>query len=494
MRPNFILMSVLFLLDASLVQAAFGPNVRVDHQDIPYYCYVPQVVVWQTDTAFPTVYVVFERDSGLTNRADVLFQKSTNGGRTWLPEDLVLHYGEEWAQDPFIALGQDGTIIVTFREKTLEFYSHTLSVRSTDGGATWQPPVQVDDIAGEVMTAGGRLAVDSVGDVICAYTDWRTDTARVWTSLSTDCGASWQPSVRVTYDTFAQSEYTHPVVCAQPGTGDYYLITKMSYQRDTVERMFPVLYRSTDRGRTWDGGIWCDSLFWTMQASVVADQEHVYCAWTGATSDTSSSSNSTRFQAYFPEPDTWGPVVRVIDEERYSPYHEPDLAVALNGSIHTTQMVADLDSNWNYDIHYRKSTDGGATWPEFSIVNDTLFEHQSDPSLAVDRNGCAYVAWYDFRNLYKSQIWFATDRELAIEESRMPASAEFPEASTIARGLLFLPEATSRKFQAASLLDISGRKVMALRSGPNDVRALAPGVYFVRKAQAQAVRKVVLLR
>jgi hypothetical protein len=31
----------------------------------------------------------------------------------------------------------------------------------------------------------------------------------------------------------------------------------------------------------------------------------------------------------------------------------------------------------------------------------------------------------------------------------------------------------------ASLLDISGRKVMGLRTGANDVRALAPGVYFV---------------
>jgi hypothetical protein len=37
---------------------------------------------------------------------------------------------------------------------------------------------------------------------------------------------------------------------------------------------------------------------------------------------------------------------------------------------------------------------------------------------------------------------------------------------------------------------------MELRSGANDVRALAPGVYFVREAQAQAqvVRKVVVTR
>jgi hypothetical protein len=68
----------------------------------------------------------------------------------------------------------------------------------------------------------------------------------------------------------------------------------------------------------------------------------------------------------------------------------------------------------------------------------------------------------------------------------------------VIRGVLYVPEASSHKPQAASLLDASGRKVLDLHPGANDVRALAPGVYFVReKPQAtspkpQAVRKIVL--
>jgi hypothetical protein len=48
----------------------------------------------------------------------------------------------------------------------------------------------------------------------------------------------------------------------------------------------------------------------------------------------------------------------------------------------------------------------------------------------------------------------------------------------------------------AQLLDISGRKVLDLKSGANDVSGLSPGVYFVRKAQAQAqaVGKVLIAR
>ena len=72
--------------------------------------------------------------------------------------------------------------------------------------------------------------------------------------------------------------------------------------------------------------------------------------------------------------------------------------------------------------------------------------------------------------------------------------------ATIARGVLVLDAAGSRQQTGyrAELLDVSGRKVMDLRVGDNDIRQLAPGVHFIREAQAQAqaqaVRKVVITR
>jgi len=60
--------------------------------------------------------------------------------------------------------------------------------------------------------------------------------------------------------------------------------------------------------------------------------------------------------------------------------------------------------------------------------------------------------------------------------------------------VLFFGEASSRKPQAASLLDAAGRKVVDLRAGANDVRGLAPGVYFIREVQPQVVRRVVVAK
>jgi hypothetical protein len=89
-----------------------------------------------------------------------------------------------------------------------------------------------------------------------------------------------------------------------------------------------------------------------------------------------------------------------------------------------------------------------------------------------------------------------------VQESPKPQASSHKPLPTIIRGVLFLPETVGgeRLAVGAHLLDISGRKVLTLQPGANDVRALAPGVYFVRdaqaqaQAQAQAVWKVILTR
>ena len=66
---------------------------------------------------------------------------------------------------------------------------------------------------------------------------------------------------------------------------------------------------------------------------------------------------------------------------------------------------------------------------------------------------------------------------------------------TICRGVLLLPDS-----QDVDLLDITGRKVMDLKPGENDVRHVAPGVYFIRRPETEdgrpstAVRKIVIQR
>jgi len=87
---------------------------------------------------------------------------------------------------------------------------------------------------------------------------------------------------------------------------------------------------------------------------------------------------------------------------------------------------------------------------------------------------------------------------LGVQESPVSPSPLRVSGPTVLRGVLMIGDRGRKTADRTELLDISGRKVLDLKPGANDVRGLAPGVYFVREAQAQAqaqaIHKVVVTR
>jgi parallel beta-helix repeat protein len=80
-----------------------------------------------------------------------------------------------------------------------------------------------------------------------------------------------------------------------------------------------------------------------------------------------------------------------------------------------------------------------------------------------------------------------------ISEQTLKHELFLREPATVLRGVLRWSHR-----EAGVLLDISGRQVMALQPGLNDIRHVAPGVYFVRRLETddgrprEAVRKVIV--
>jgi aminopeptidase N len=88
-----------------------------------------------------------------------------------------------------------------------------------------------------------------------------------------------------------------------------------------------------------------------------------------------------------------------------------------------------------------------------------------------------------------------------LDSARVTGIQEMPDGEvrmtntgpSIIRGVLLLGDCPQTgTVPKAVLLDVSGRKVLDLHAGANDVSGLCPGIYFVLEAQARAVRKVVL--
>ncbi len=91
--------------------------------------------------------------------------------------------------------------------------------------------------------------------------------------------------------------------------------------------------------------------------------------------------------------------------------------------------------------------------------------------------------------------WNAPWRTGVAEES--PKHEGQRTSQTICRGALSLVDGSRQTVDRAWLLDVTGRQVMELNPGENDIRHLAPGIYFLRSAESSgrtAVTKMVIQR
>ena len=179
-----------------------------------------------------------------------------------------------------------------------------------------------------------------------------------------------------------------------------------------------------------------------------------------------------------------------------------------------TNFVAlweDCCTSGNPDIYGTKVSPAGAVFGYGRVVRqDGVQSCLALGHIPGSHLFLAYQSWTGTtgNRIYNTdRIWGEMDPTLGqgIEETPNAKVRMTNGGATIVRGVLFLPKmgtvpsGTVPTF-GPSLLDISGRKVLDLKPGANDVRALAPGVYFVweeshaASSEPQAVLKVVVTR
>ncbi|MBM3330955.1 hypothetical protein FJY68_03775 [candidate division WOR-3 bacterium] len=501
--------ATLLLLLSVITSRGFGPNVRIDHQFLPNHgCHWCEITIGPGAPSSQPLYVVFEDDStrGPTIiRTDIMFQKSTDAGRTWLPTDVLIRRGAPCGESPDITTDSDGNVYIVYENvyrDTAGAYDHqVLCTRSSDGGATWSSPARIDDDS--VRYVGmTSIAADSAGDLFCAWTDWRTGYSHIWSSVSTDRGVTWSRNVRVDDDT-TDYDCAHAEVFVQPGTNHYLVAAQVPREFEEVPyvRMCAFLYRSTDRGLTFGPGVQLDTFNrYAGHPHVVADRDHIICDYFGNGREVRDTIIAEA-RTFYTQADSWGSPVAVTNLDfLHELYYSGTLAISGDGRVHTALMVS--DTAHGYNICYASSSNHGVTWSNLEVVNDdTARLGRWYPEIVADSAGHVYVVW-----TADGKIWFSTNSPLPGIAAEM-SNAELRAANnspTVVRNVLFLPKmgtvpSGTVPISGPWLIDIGGRKVMDLQPGENDVRALAPGVYFMRQAssvehQASNVSKVVVTR
>ena len=149
------------------------------------------------------------------------------------------------------------------------------------------------------------------------------------------------------------------------------------------------------------------------------------------------------------------------------------------------------------------------------VLKNIFWRGEHSLGKAVFAAKCSVITWYPTDDNYYGPAVLYTlfgDPALRVKhgfatgvaESQVPVPLHVAPTATIARGVLYLdaghvrdmteirPGISDRVPNQPALLDAAGRIVMNLHPGANDVRHLAPGVYFVR--QTSDVARVILTR
>jgi hypothetical protein len=503
----------LTMIAFSPTWALFGPNIRVDHENRPDYgCFHAAITIGQAGTLAQPLYVAIQDDSlqgFVTFRSDIYFQKSTDGGMTFLPEDILVKRGEAFACYPDITTDRAGNLYIVYTERLLGgSFGHIYCVRSTDQGNTWSAPSRVDDNLSTVMVGWARMAVDNANNLFIAWNDERLPFLHIWSSVSTDNGSTWRRNVRVDDDTIS-SDCFHPDVAVQP-ISNYYLVTATYpyYIRPNYISSHSMFTKSTDGGITFSPMINLDTFsYYCCQPHTVADRNYIICDYTGSNN---GNQNQTQSRSSSDGGTNWNPAVSVtqLDTLYSSYYNGAKLAIDQAGRIHTALMVGDLVT-WNYDIDYTSSFDYGVTWSERERVNDGATGIVvGDPDIAADSNGAAYVLWQDFRDV-RSEIWFATNRPSAIAEQNSNSLNSFIRCvPTIFRDKTsFQLSGTGDQITTISIYNSAGSLVrnLALKPATRSIiwqgsddfgLRCPPGIYIIKAERAGttiSTNKIVLL-
>ena len=193
------------------------------------------------------IYVVWE--DFRHNTSDLYFNRSLDKGVTWLSQDLWLTAVRPplaSATNPILLADTSGNLYLLWED--IREVPHSLYFnRSLDKGVTWLPhAIRLDRHAPNEITRGHRLAHDDSGHVYAAWAQGSETKVTVRFRHSDDYGATWTEKDQILDSGQGKDGPRVPWLTAD-GKGSVYVV----WSSDRTGRYHLYLNRSLDHGRTW---------------------------------------------------------------------------------------------------------------------------------------------------------------------------------------------------------------------------------------------------
>lgn len=334
--------------------------------------------------------------------SQIYYKRSPDGGSTWGP-DTRLSADPAGREHPAIAVS--GLNVYVAWHDTRGAHLNIYFKRSTDGGDTWGPDIQ--------LTTSGTAAHSSIAAsgarVHVVYGDNRDGHAEIYTRRSADGGRTWEPEIRISDTPF---ESWVPTVTV---SGDNVYVAWVDYRDGNEEEYFR---RSTDGGVTWQPAVrLTDDPADSWAPSIGAAGNTVHVVWfdrrDANIGDGDVEKKLDEGMALVGLPSEPAPprdpaqyYLPLFDRRRQDKLQKiraaaPGWAQRGGDPKQLEAILREFEQTmqaWatGWEIYYKRSDDGGATWGA-----DTRLTHapglSARPSIAVGGMEL-HIVWYDQRD------------------------------------------------------------------------------------------------
>jgi len=393
------------------------PNVRVNDvlaegKVSPRLSFVLTNTVGTTETHF---LVVWEDEHVEDHNPDIYFDRSIDGGKSWLSDTLVsgLHQHSRSKNTPDIAVRlADKSFWVVWQDDRNDDGDIYYSV-SHDQGQNWDPPASVYTGTGTQLLP--RIAPHGQsGYLYAVWEDERADDGDIYISrYNPDVDLAWGTPVKVSDDTTG-TEQRNPNLSVDVD-GNVYAVWEDLRENDDGE-----IYFSRWISGTWGAGTWsANSLLsvptmdWANAPDIVAGPGGVlFAAWKERVPTGPATYDFQIVVARSVDSgDTWR---RLVEHRLYNAsasnasYRNPAIGVDLLGKVYVAWIHSPDQQAATANVLFSLSPDRGGHWTEPRILSrqpQNNVDIGTVPGLVTGFDGEVVVAWSDYRGTSAPQIY-----------------------------------------------------------------------------------------
>ena len=252
--------------------------------------------------------------------------------------------------------------------------------RSTDGGITWGSDTRISN---NIYISSDPTISVSGSVVHVAWDDNRDGNYEIYYNRSTDGGSSWGTDMRLT---------NNPAASQVPSISVSGSVVHIAWEDNRNAPYIRIYYkRSTDSGLSWSA----DTQLMNNTSSswynpISASGYGVKVVW----SDNRNGHQDIYFKASTDGGLNWATEIPLVNDTVIK--NNPTLSVS--GSVVFVTWMDSRDRYPNYEIYYKRSIDGGLTWGANTRLTTNHTSATLFSNLSVSGSG-VHVIWDDSRDV-----------------------------------------------------------------------------------------------